>query len=222
MCEPTTIIAAVGLAVSSFGQYQQGRAAAAAAKVDGENQRKIAEYNAQVGENNAVVADRNADLAEQQATDSIRRGANEAGDIRDRIRRINATGRAVQGSTGLLTDEGNASDKLDSNFVFGELDALQTVNNAEREAYGFKVDAFNFDVEANNLRNQASLTRQGGIAAESAGNASASNLKQAGLLKATDTLVSGAASLGKFSSSTASSNSTTFSNGETVYWNSRR
>lgn len=208
MCEPTMALMAVSTTFSAYSQIQQGNAQAAAARAHGENQRRIAEYNAKVQENNAIVADRNAKRSEEQALDAVRRGADEAAEIRERVRRINATGRAVRGSSGLLVDEGNFNDVLDMNTVYGEMDAMTEVANAEREAYGFKTDAFNFGMDASNLRSQANLTRAGGQAAFDASRASASNIKSASRLNAADTLVSGGLGIaqeGNFFSGSSSS-----------------
>lgn len=197
MCEATLVLTAVGTAFSAYSQMQQASYQADVARVQGENQRRIAEYNAQVAENNAAVVERNADRKEEQALDAIRRGADEAAQIRERVRKINATGRAIQGSSGLLVDEGNFSDVLDQNTVFGEVDALQTVNNAEREAYGFRMEGYNLDIQANDIRNQAQITRTGGQIAVNNANAEAAGIKQAGLLNTADTLVSGGVNFGK-------------------------
>lgn len=224
MCSPTLAITAVGTVFSAYNQMQQANAQAEAMAVQAENQKRIADYNAQVQENAAIVSDRNAELADNRAVDAVRRGANEAAEIRERVQRMNATGRAMQGSSGLLVDEGNFADILDQNLVFGEVDALQTVNNAEREAYGFRMDAHNFSVQGTDLRNQAGITRAGGQAAFDAGMSSAANTKRAGLLNATDTLVSGAVDFGKmggFNSNNYKSK-TRLKSGEVIYWNSRR
>lgn len=223
MCEPTIAIMAVTTAVSAYGQMQQASAQADALRVQGENQRRIAEYNAQIQENNATIAERNSERAEERAVDAIRRGANEAATVRDRIRRINATGRATQGSSGLLVEGGNFADVMDQNLVFGEMDALTQINNAEREAYGYKTDAYNFEVDAMNLNAQADLTRAGGQAAFDAKRMSANNVKQAGRLAATDTLLSGATNVaGQFGGGSSASRTTTLNSGEVITWNSRR
>ena len=183
MCSPTLAIAAVGTAFSAFSQVQQANAQADAIEAQARDNQTIANYNADIAESNA-------ELSANAATDAVRRGANEAADIRDRVRRINATGRAVQGSSGLLLDTGNFADVLDQNTVFGELNALTVQNNADREAFGFKVEEQSFT-------NQAAVTRAGGQAGVNAASASAANVRQGGFLNAGSTLVTGAVNFGK-------------------------
>lgn len=183
MCEPTLILSAVGTAFSAFSQIQQANSQAAAIQAQARDQQTIANYNAD-------ISDQNAQLSAQAATDAVRRGANDAGDLRDKVRRINATGRATQGSSGLLVDQGNFADVIDQNVAFGELNALTIQNNADREAFGFEVQEVGF-------KQEAAVTRAGGQAVFNAAQASASNVRQAGLLGATDSLVSGGVNFGK-------------------------
>lgn len=206
MCSPTLIIAAVGTAVTAIGQIRQSQAQAQAQEVNARNQAQATETQARnaqiIGEYNAQVAETNSELQTRAATDVIRRGANDAAVIRENARRTSATGRAVQGSTGLLVDTGTFGDLIDENIQFGELNARTTINNAEREAFGFKVGAIDELGRARGFRLQGDL---GVSAAESsaaniraAGTSAAAGTRRSGFLSAAGTLVTGASDFGKF------------------------
>ena len=170
-------------AVSAISQYRSAKSQAQSIDYTAQSNRSAAEYNAQVQENNAIVQDR-------AAQDARARGAESAATKREIARKANATGRARSASSGLLVDEGNYGDIQDQNVVTGELDALTTMNNAEREAYGYNVNASNARTQAKNIRYQADLGLN---------NASyqSSVVQQNGLLTAGTTVLSGAVNYGK-------------------------
>ncbi len=133
MCDPTTALVGASLALgglSAVNQYQAGR-------------------------DQAKVANANADAAEAQAQDSINRGNAAADEARRRSRQAAGTQAAIMGATGADMSMGSAADIFGDTAQFGELDALTTVNNAQREAYGY-------EVQAGNYRNQASAARKQG------------------------------------------------------------
>lgn len=178
MCDPVSMFA-VGAAISGVSAIQSSQAASAQAQANA----NIAEYNAKVADNNVILANR-------AGTDAIQRGANDAAVIQDNIRRVNATARALQGSSGLLVDSGSNRDILDNNVVNGTADALTVLNNAQREAYGYKVQALNASSEAVGQRYQAqndlilgkyassnALLKGGGEILSGFGNASAAAAK---------------------------------------------
>lgn len=182
MCAPLAVLApifAIGAtAFSAVSQISQANAQAKSANATAANNQKIANYNAKVQENSATMQD-------AAATDALNRGANDAATIKQNVRKANATARATAAGTGLLADTGTYGDIQDQNSTTGALDALTAGNNAEREAYGYKV-------QAQDMRNQATNTRlQGEIGVNNAQYQS-SVIKQGGLLNATGTLITGA------------------------------
>ena len=160
MCDPVSMAVAsfAGTALSAFGQVQAGQQAAAAA-----------EYNAAVARNNQIIADR-------QAEDALKRGQVAEEEQRRRTRAMAGTQRAALAASGIQLDQGSPVDILSDTAQFGELDALTIRNNAEREAYGYRVQGMNFGAEA-------------GLQQSRAGSAMSSALIGAG-----GTLLSGAAS----------------------------
>ncbi|EMH0136871.1 hypothetical protein ACEOS9_000119 [Klebsiella pneumoniae] len=129
MCDPT-IAAGATLALSglsAYNQYQQGKYTAA-------------------------VAQQNADVATAQANDAINRGNAEADQRRRETRQRQGTQAAIMGATGADLSTGTSLDIFGDTAQFGTLDALTTVNNAQREAYGYQVQSVNYDAEAKGVR----------------------------------------------------------------------
>lgn len=119
MCSPAIALAGASVAlsgVSAYNQYQSGKYTAA-------------------------VAEQNADVAEAQAQDSINRGNSQADEVRRRNRQAAGTQAATMGATGADLSTGGALDIFGDTAQFGALDALTTVNNAQREAYGYQVQS---------------------------------------------------------------------------------
>lgn len=165
MCvEPATLAmisaaaSVLGTGVSAFGQVQAGQAAKAAG-----------DYNAAVARNNQIVA-------EQQAADAQRRGDVAETEQRRKVRMLAGTQRAALAASGVQLDSGTALDILGDTAAMGELDALTIRNNAEREAYGYRVQGVNFGAEAGlqSMRGQSAMTSgligAGGTVLSGAGN----------------------------------------------------
>ncbi|HFE6989974.1 TPA: virion core protein, T7 gp14 family [Salmonella enterica subsp. enterica serovar Newport] len=134
MCDPT-IAAGATLALSglsAYNQYQQGKYTAA-------------------------VAQQNADVATAQANDAINRGNAEADQRRRETRQRQGTQAAIMGATGADLSTGGALDIFGDTAQFGALDALTTVNNAQREAYGYQVQAENYKAQASSARKQGNM-----------------------------------------------------------------
>jgi hypothetical protein len=110
--------------------YQQMQAS----KAEGESNAAIAEYNAK-------ISDQNAAIQKSAATDALQRGAGDAATIKQNARALNAKARAMQGASGVELGTGSALDIISQNTATGELDSLTALNNAQREAYGFEINA---------------------------------------------------------------------------------
>lgn len=119
MCDmgiTATITSIIAAGVSAYGSYESGQ-----------SQKEAAEYNAEV--------QRNAAKAEIQS------GNIKAQEMRDKARRIAGTQAATFGAAGLDTTSGTPSDIITETRMFGELDALRAINNAESAAYGLKAQS---------------------------------------------------------------------------------
>ncbi|EOA2694717.1 hypothetical protein BEH70_11645 [Citrobacter freundii] len=135
MCSPAIALAGASVAlsgVSAYNQYQQGKYSSA-------------------------VAEQNAEVATAQAQDSINRGNAQADEVRRRNRQAAGTQAATMGATGADLSTGGSLDIFGDTAQFGTLDALTTVNNAQREAYGYEVQAANYKAQASASRKQGNM-----------------------------------------------------------------
>ena len=263
MCAPAAVpvISAVATVGSAYGQYQAGKSAAAAAKLQGETANSVAElnarnventaaYNAEVIENSAIfnikqreeaakynasILEDNAKIYERVAADAIERGTSDAAALRQEGRTASGRARAVAGSSGTSANSGTNLDLILQNAQNSEINAVTAMNNAEREAYGYKVEArntrkqadatrfqaaqegeairYNADLEKQGVlyqgANDAMAIRVGGQATRTNANYAASVARQGGILNAGSTLVTGAADFGtKYADLFKGSNST--------------
>lgn len=137
-----------GTAVSARGQVKAGRAAREA----GEAEAGRLEYNARI-----------ADL---QAEDALLRGTEEEQRFRSTVRGLIGSQRAGFAGQGVDIARGSAVDVQADAAYLGELDALTIRSNAQREAWGYRV-------QGEDLRLGAGVARRGGRAAQTAGRVAA-------------------------------------------------
>jgi hypothetical protein len=104
--------AVAGAAISGYSAYQSGQ-----------SQKKASKYN--------------ADMAEMKALDASHRGATEAAAKRDHARKIGASQAANMAASGVRIDSGTPLSLLTETAGLGQLDALTSLNNAQREAWGY-------------------------------------------------------------------------------------
>ena len=133
-----TVASAASTVTGAFGAYSTGQANAGAAS-----------YQAAVARNNAAVAEQNAQYALQ------------SGRIEEQTRRQKTAGiigeqRAKMAASGIDIGSGTPLNLQESTAQVGELDALTIRNNAMRKAYGYRVQASDFDANAGLLDMQAS------------------------------------------------------------------
>lgn len=145
-------LAAVGVVVSLLstvvgvmGQMQAANAAAAQA-----------EYQARIQKNNAIIAGR-------MAEDSRKRGAEAEAQQRMKTSALIGRQRAVFGARNLDMGSGSPLDILGDTAMLGELDALTTRNNYEREAIGFEAQSSNFTAQANLSKMESDNLKQSGL-----------------------------------------------------------
>ena len=116
-------LSAAGAVTSAIGAYQQ-------AKVAGE------------------VAARNAKIADLQAEDALRRGENEAAELRRRVAATKSAQRVSLAAKGLDLTYGTAADLQDQTDFFGESDVATVRTNARKEAWSRRSQSANFQAEA--------------------------------------------------------------------------
>jgi hypothetical protein len=116
-------LSAAGAVTSAIGAYQQ-------AKVAGD------------------VAARNAKIADLQAEDALRRGENEAAELRRRVAATKSAQRVSLAAKGLDLTYGTAADLQDQTDFFGEYDVATVRANARKEAWSRRSQSANFQAEA--------------------------------------------------------------------------
>lgn len=154
MCEPTTLaIASIGASLAGGYMQYQGQ------KQQGAAQANALRYQADVDNNNKIIQER-------LATDALDRGAEEERIHRIKIGRLKSDQINAFAKNGVVTDSGSPLDVLSDTAAIGELEALTIRNNAEREAYGYKVGAMNYGASAqNNLMASSQAKKSGNQAA---------------------------------------------------------
>lgn len=204
MCPPVLAVAAIGMTLAASAQAASAQQAAANAQASqvqyvANNEKVLADRNAQVventGEYNAQVVENNIKVLQRAEADSIQRGADSAAEARRQTRQSNAMGRAMAGSSGTVADTGTNLDLQIQNKMEGEITALTVMNGAEREAYGYKLDAIAEENRAKGIRYTSKEDATGIRAGADVGVANASyaaqNYRYAGALNAQTTLVTG-------------------------------
>jgi hypothetical protein len=148
VCDVTT-----GILVAStlFGAHQ--------ANQQGKYQGDLADYNSQVSQNNAITQQR-------LAKDALERGERDELQHRLRVAKQKGDQRAAFAANGVDVGSGSPLVVAEDTDALGELDALTIRNNAEREAYGYEVNA-------NNYTNQSELDSVQGDLYRSAGQSNA-------------------------------------------------
>lgn len=130
-------------------------------------QRRQAKITEQEGEYAAGAYEQNAALAELQATDTIARGREAEGDFRTRAKVTAGGVRAGLAAQGVDIGTGSALDVQRDLGALSELDALTIRNNAAREAWGYRVQAGQYQHHAAMTRaaakNQAKAMRNASL-----------------------------------------------------------
>jgi len=146
-----TVIAIGGMVASAYKGYKEGQAA----KKQGAAEQEAANSQADLSDYNAAVAD-------LQATDATARGAEQESRFRAGIRGMVGAQRSGFAAGNIDVGYGSAVDVQADTAYTGELDAQTIKVNAQREAWGFKVQAVD-------LRKRADIARKTGVYAEQAG-----------------------------------------------------
>lgn len=90
----------------------------------------------------------NSRIANLQADDAIFRGDRDAKDHKADVKRLIGAQRAAAGAQGIEVNSGSALDVQADAAGEGEIDALTIKNNAFREAWGYRVQASDYQTQA--------------------------------------------------------------------------
>lgn len=135
---------AIGTGISAYGSYQQGQAAS-----------KAASYNAQIAENNRTIAEQNAEYATRAG---IAKAEQESLAGRSALGKI----KARQSASGVTVASSSSEDVVEGAREANVLDVANVVQNAQLQAYGYKSQAMNFEAGANLARIEGANARRAG------------------------------------------------------------
>lgn len=122
-----------------------------------------AQQNKQAGEASAAANMQNAAISRAQAADSLKRGEFEADQQRIKTAGAVGTQRAGFAGNGVDVNSGSAALVQDDTAALGELDALTIRNNAAREAWGYNIQADQYEQAAGNAKKSANNAIMGGL-----------------------------------------------------------
>lgn len=134
MCDPNAITAAQSSQIGTYSSIVGGISNVAGSVTNSINARRTATTNAQ--------------LADLQAADAISRGNDAVFKSQLRTAQLKGTQTATLAAHGVALDQGSALDILTSTDVMGAQDADTIRDNANKEAYGDKVQAANYRAQA--------------------------------------------------------------------------
>lgn len=80
----------------------------------------------------------NYKVQKHAADDAVMQGNIRAQEIRERARKVAGTQAAGMAASGLDTTVGTPAAMLNETALYGELDALRTINNGQRQAWGLE------------------------------------------------------------------------------------
>lgn len=138
MAVPTVTAATTGLTTAQMISLGLSAAGAATSAIGAYQQVKVA----------GDVAARNAKLADLQAEDALRRGENEAAELRRQVAATKSAQRVSLAAKGLDLTYGTAADLQDQTDFFGESDVATVRTNARKEAWSRRSQSANFQAEA--------------------------------------------------------------------------
>jgi hypothetical protein len=133
MADPVTLAmgaTAVGAGVGAFGSWYGGQAS-----------KNMYQYQSAVSQINKQISDQNAKYA-------IAAGETRAQESGMKTRAEIGTTRAIQGASGLDVNRGSAVEVRASEADIGTQSAAVIRSNAAREAYGYKVQGFQYGAQS--------------------------------------------------------------------------
>lgn len=162
--------ASAALQARSASKAAKAQQQAGAAAVDaGLAEQRAHEAAALVSEDRAAQFDYNAAIAELQAKDVIERGREDESRFRVGVRGLIGSQRAGFAGQGVDVGFGSAVDVQSDARSLGQADIQTMRKNAEREAWGFKVQAEDLARGGGIARKEAEAAREAGRAAAQGG-----------------------------------------------------
>lgn len=103
----------------------------------------------------------NAQMSDVAAEQELKRGSEEAGQVKLQAANMKSTQRAALAANGIAIDEGSAQNVLDSTDYMTNQDVDTVRANAVRAAFGQKTQSMNYRMQAGTQRASASAINPG-------------------------------------------------------------
>jgi hypothetical protein len=100
------------------------------------------------------IINRNQEIAQMKADDALARGREKASSIRGQVRQLVGAQRAAAAGSGVLATSGSPLQAQQQAQYLGDMDALTVMNNAQKEAWGHRMDIANMQTQWNVLQSQ--------------------------------------------------------------------
>jgi hypothetical protein len=189
MCGVLEALTLLGSVVGAIGQYEAGKAQAAAIEARAQEHARMMEMQARVNEQNALFADR-------RARDAMLRGAEESERVRNEGKQLMGRQIAQLAASNLDLGFGSPLDVLVDTAVGTALDDARARRNAALEAE-------DFDMQAWNYRTQAMLDRENAAGTLRVARIESRAARQAGVIGAVGSLIGGIGTAYRYSAKIA-------------------
>jgi len=124
---------------------------------DASAQKQVARAQSQIAANNVIIAENNAKYSEQQGADAKARGLKDADALRRKLAAIEGSQRAGYAGAGVTLDTGSPLDILSDTNTLGNMDISTTLDNAEKESFGYRMGAYNFRAQGANSQAESNI-----------------------------------------------------------------
>jgi len=185
----------VGAGVSAYGAKSKANAEATMQRLQANAQARQYEASANMSDYQKQVAENNAEIARQNAAYELNAGGVRAENQLLKTGTMIASQKAGFAAGGIDVGSGSVKAVARSTQMLGDLDAMTIVNNANRKAYGYQVDAYNFMNDATLKALSAGYSRDAANIARTTGATAAGATEVAGNIAMTSALIGGASSV---------------------------
>jgi hypothetical protein len=133
----STVATIASTAIAAYGAYSSAQA-----------QKRQAEYNAQ-------VAQRNKEISEWQAQDTLLRGEKEAQKAQHKAARIASEQLSAFAKNNISVNSSGVQDTIYNTETIGEIEGLNIRDNAGRDAFNYRQQAYNYGQQSQFLKSAA-------------------------------------------------------------------
>lgn len=154
---------AAGAAASAYGAWEQNNAQAQQYEADADQY----EYDAEIYDEKAKIAYVEASLSEAQGMEALKIGQVTAKKVKIMGDQVKATQRTGYAASGVRVDTGIATDIVEETEALAFADSITVRTEAEKESYGYRLNAWSqrgeartYEMSANQSRKAAENSRE--------------------------------------------------------------